>query len=77
MPQKIKSAILAAFGKRVRKLREKRGMSQEELAFQSGLHRTYIGFVERAERSITLENILKLARGLKVSLSTLFRGLKT
>lgn len=59
--------------KRVRELRQDKGWSQEELAAASGLHRTYIGTVERAEQSITVDNVDKLANALGVAVSDLFR----
>ncbi|MFK5975747.1 MAG: helix-turn-helix transcriptional regulator [Sulfurovum sp.] len=65
--------ILIPFGKNISKLRKERGLSQEELAFKSGLHRTHIGMIERAERNITLLNIQKLANGLEMSIDELFR----
>lgn len=54
------------FGDRVRTARLERGLSQEQLAFDAGLHRTAISFIERAERSSKLETIEKLARALGV-----------
>jgi len=51
--------VLFLFGERVRDLRKKKNISQEELAHLSGLHRTYIGMIERAEKNITLKNIEK------------------
>jgi len=60
--------ILAKFGKRIMKLRQDRGFSQEDLASHAGLHRTYIGMIERAERNITLRNIEKLAQALGIEL---------
>jgi len=66
-----------SFGWNVRQLRKAQNLSQEELAEKAGLHRTYIGSVERGERNISLENILALARALNVSLVDLFRGIKT
>lgn len=62
------------FGKRVRTLRLAAGISQEELADKAGLHRTYVGSVERGERNIALENIYALARALGVEVSELFRN---
>ena len=49
-----KSDILREFGEKIRGLRKARGISQEELAEMAGLHRTYIGMIERAEKNITL-----------------------
>lgn len=63
---------LIKFGKRVRLLRLEQGLSQEELAYRCGFYRTYIGMVERAERSITLCNVFKIAKGLNVTLKELF-----
>ena len=59
----------------VRQRRKKIGVSQEEFADLCGLHRTYMGSVERGERNISLVNIEKIARALQVSLSQLFRVL--
>lgn len=61
-----KDPELVAFGKRLAKLRNAAGMTQEGLAHAAGLHWTYIGQIERGERNLTYKNILKLARGLKV-----------
>lgn len=59
------------FGRNVQVARQALGISQEELAFQAGLHRTYIGMVERSERSISLQNAKKIADALNVKLDTL------
>ncbi|MBD5266259.1 MAG: helix-turn-helix transcriptional regulator [Bacteroides sp.] len=64
--------ILTSFGDIIRKYRKERGISQEELAFRAGLHRTYIGMIERGEKNITLTNIAKLASGLNVKIKDLF-----
>ncbi len=61
------------FGDRVRQLRKNLGLSQEELGFKSDIHRTYIGAVERGEQNVSLDNIGRLAKHLKVSLSELFK----
>jgi len=60
------------FGHKVRFLRMSKGYSQEELGLQSGLHRTYIGQIERAEKNITLQNIYKIANTLEVEVKELF-----
>lgn len=61
-----------AFGARLRELRVERGLSQEALVERAGLHRTYIGSVERGERNPSLDAIHAFARGLGVDVSELF-----
>ena len=68
----MKKTILAKFGKKIREVRTKRGLSQEALADIANVHRTYIGMVERAEKNITLLNIQKLAKALKIDIRELF-----
>ena len=63
------------FGKALRVLREERGYSQEELAERACLHRNYVGGVERGERNVALENIVKLAGALSVRTRDLFDSL--
>jgi transcriptional regulator with XRE-family HTH domain len=60
------------FGERIRELRAERGLSQEDLAECSGLHRTYISGIERGVRNPTLSIILQIASALKVHPSELF-----
>ena len=55
----------------LKRRREERGLSQEGLADLAGLHRTYVGSVERGERNISIDNIERLAIALKVSPSSL------
>lgn len=66
--------IRIRFGKALRRRRGSPGVSQEEFADLCGLDRTYIGGIERGERNVSLVNIDKVAKALKVSLSELFRG---
>lgn len=56
--------IKVEVGRKVRELREARGWSQEELGFEAGLHRNYIGGIERGERNVAILNISKLAKAL-------------
>jgi len=63
--------ILKQFGNRVKILRRKNNWSQEEFAKKAGLHRTYIGSIERSERNISLINIERIAKALKVNISDL------
>ncbi|NLD27012.1 MAG: helix-turn-helix transcriptional regulator, partial [Acholeplasmataceae bacterium] len=52
-------------------LRMERGLSQEQLGYDCGLHRTYVGQIERAEKNITLRNIAKIAKHLEVNIAEL------
>lgn len=65
---------MITFGRNVQKARQALNISQEELAFRAGLHRTYIGMVERAERSISLQNAKKIADALNVDIDTLLKN---
>lgn len=64
--------VKKAFGTSVRAWRNRLGISQEELAWRAGLHRTYICDIEGGTRNVSLENIAKLAGALEIPLSTLF-----
>jgi len=68
----MKSKTLIQFGNRVREERLKLSLSQEELAAKAGVHRTYIGMIERAEKNITLENIEKISKALSKNIRDLF-----
>ncbi len=72
-PSTVKSNVLIRFGKRVREKRAALALSQEELAERAGVHRTYIGMIERAEKNITLGNIEKIAKALNVPLDKLMK----
>jgi len=67
----MKREILVKFGNKVRERRTALGLSQEELASRAGVHRTYVGMIERAEKNITLENIQKIAKALEIPLDKL------
>jgi len=64
--------IQQKFGNRVRKLRKGKGWSQEEFADECGLHRTYIGAIERGERNVSLNNIHAIAKAFGISVKELF-----
>lgn len=64
----MSKTTLEKFGEKVREERHRLGLSQEELASRAGVHRTYIGMIERAEKNITLENIEKIAKALGIPL---------
>lgn len=68
--------ICKKFGERVREIRIAQGFSQELLAQKTGLHRTYIGGIERGERNVSLVNIQKIAKGLNHSIEYLLTDLR-
>ncbi|MFN8012041.1 MAG: helix-turn-helix transcriptional regulator [Holophagaceae bacterium] len=68
----MKDAQLTQLGSRIRLRRERLALSQEELADLAGLHRTYIGGVERGERNIGVVNLIKIAQALSVSPAVFF-----
>ena len=63
----VSQTDLQRFGSRVRAERERLGVSQEELADRAGMHRTYLGGVERGERNVGLLNVLRIASALGVA----------
>lgn len=67
----MSKTIMEKFGHKVRAERLKQNLSQEELAAKAGVHRTYIGMIERAEKNITLLNIEKISKALGVNISKL------
>ena len=68
----MKHTVLVQFGNKIREERHKQRLSQEQLAEKAGLHRTYIGMIERAEKNITLVNIYKIAKALNLKVSDLW-----
>lgn len=65
--------ILSRFGQKVRQRRLSLGISQEELAERAGVHRTYVGMIERGEKNITLRNIVKFAKALDMPIQDLMK----
>ena len=70
-----KSDIKKSLGIRIRSIRSDQGMTQEELAHNSGLHVTYLSMIEHGKRNPSLQVLQGVAKGLKISLSTLLEGL--
>jgi transcriptional regulator with XRE-family HTH domain len=70
------SRLLKALGQRIRELRTEKGYSQEAFADHCGVHRTFMGTIERGESNLSFQNIAKVAAALDVTLSTLFLGLE-
>lgn len=68
------SALLRRLGAQLRRLREQSGQSQDTLANRCGLHRTYVGAVERGERNPTVLSLKRYAEGLGVSIADLVEG---
>tara|TARA_B100000508_G_scaffold135039_1_gene126372 strand:+ start:206 stop:430 length:225 start_codon:yes stop_codon:yes gene_type:complete len=68
---------LQQLGARVVSLRKARGLSQEQLAERCGLHRTYVGGIERGERNVSIANLDRLAAAFDMTLSELFEGVGT
>jgi transcriptional regulator with XRE-family HTH domain len=67
-----KRPLAKQLGEAIRRLRLEAGMSQEAFAGQCGLHRTYVGCIERGEKTITIETAQKLAQALGLTLARLF-----
>jgi transcriptional regulator with XRE-family HTH domain len=70
------SNINLQFGKAVKRHRLKSGWSQEKLAEHAGLHWTYIGRIERGRQNISLANVGKICRALKVTPEKMFKGIR-
>lgn len=73
---KTKSSARRIFAENLRKARLAKKLSQEDLAELSGLHRTYVGSVERAERNVSVDNMERLSMAVSVSLPDLLRKVK-
>ena len=66
-----KSVIHKTIAKNIARIRKEKGITQEALAYQAGLNRAYIGYIERGERKPTIETIEKIAHALHVPVSSL------
>jgi transcriptional regulator with XRE-family HTH domain len=69
----VSSNARIIFAQRLRQIRQIRGLSQEKLADMAGLHRTYVGSVERSERNVSIDNMERLAKALEVDITELLR----
>ena len=67
----INKHLIIEFGLKIKKLRKEKDISQEELSFLTGFHRTYIGMIERGERNISLSNMAVFAKVFELNLSEL------
>jgi transcriptional regulator with XRE-family HTH domain len=72
----MKQTLSKKTGKLIRKLRQEKGLSQEEFAFLCKLHRTYIGALERGEKNMTISTAEKLTKVLDISMSDFFSQLE-
>ena len=68
--------ILKTLGSNIRERRLKLELSQEKLAYNANIHRTYLGAVERGEKNVSFKNLFKIARALNISVSDLTEGIK-
>ncbi len=62
-------------GKKIAELRRKRGFSQEDFAHECQFHRSYMGALERGEKNVTIQILIRLTKTLKISLAELFKGI--
>lgn len=73
MKRTHKGPLRGILAKNMRRLRAERGLSQEALAYEAGMNRTYLSAVERSERNVSIDNIARIAKGLEVEPWTLLR----
>jgi len=74
VPEAPRSPLRGVFASNVRARRKKLGISQEELADRAGVHRTYIGAVERSEVNVSIDNIARISVALETSAASLMEG---
>ena len=75
MKSLTEQAILLALGQRIRESRHQRSISQEQLADIAGVHRTYVGMVERGEKNVTVLTLARIASALELNIEDLIGGL--
>lgn len=75
--KRVMGSIGERIGSNIRRIREQRGLSQEKLGAIAGLHRAYIGQIERGEKNIGLQNLEKIANALKVDIRALVDASRT
>jgi transcriptional regulator with XRE-family HTH domain len=76
MKEEPPNPFLKALGRRIRELRTERGYSQEAFADKCGVHRTFMGTIERGESNLSFQNVHKVATTLGISLSALFKDIE-
>jgi transcriptional regulator with XRE-family HTH domain len=76
MEERLPNLLLKALGQRIRELRTEQGYSQEAFADKCGVHRTFMGTIERGESNLSFQNINKVAMTLRITLSSLFQDLE-
>jgi transcriptional regulator with XRE-family HTH domain len=69
-------SICRRVGARIRRARTNKGLSQEQLALEAGLHRAYVGQIERGEKNIGISNLARIAKALGLSLAELLAGIQ-
>jgi transcriptional regulator with XRE-family HTH domain len=75
MPRRPRERNARILGQRIREARESKGWTQELLAFHTGLDRSYVGSVERGERNVNFQTLVRIARALEVSVASLVADL--
>ncbi|MBK8476273.1 MAG: helix-turn-helix transcriptional regulator [Opitutaceae bacterium] len=76
MPRSVPEKVLLKLGENVRSLRERATLTQEELAAQAEVDRTYVGGLERGERNATIQSLARVAKALGTSVAELCRGIE-
>jgi len=71
------NSIEVLFGQVLKRLRQERGLSQEELGFESGYHRTYVSLLERGKKNPSLKTVFQLAKALKMEPSQIIEAVQT